>query len=161
MNRQKFLKTSLIAATAFILGAGINNIAHSEAASINTSGIKIGVVDVNQIVSSSAQVKALKAQQDVKKQELAKWLDTVKADIQKQTSQENKVKLAQKYDKELVKKQEANKNEYIKKLEAIDKSISKTINETAKAKGYTIVFSKNSVLYGGDDLTQEIKKIVK
>lgn len=162
MNKQRIFMTSLIAVSAFLLGAGINNIAHSEVASnINTQGIKIGVVDVNDVVSSSAQVKALKAQQDAKKKELVKWLDTVKTDIQKQSSQENKVKLAQKYDKELIKKQEANKNEYVKKLEAIDKSISKTINDTAKAKGYTIVFAKNSVLYGGDDLTAEIKKVVK
>ena len=35
------------------------------------------------------------------------------------------------------------------------------ISDTAKAKGYTIVFAKSSVLYGGDDLTQEIKKVVK
>ncbi len=162
MNKQRIFMTSLIAVSAFLLGAGINNIAHSEVASnINPQGIKIGVVDVNEVVSSSAQVKALKAQQDAKKKELVKWLETVKADIQKQTSQENKVKLAQKYDKELIKKQEASKNEYIKKLEAIDKSISKTINDTAKAKGYTIVFTKNSVLYGGYDLTAEIKKVVK
>ena len=162
MNKQKYFTTSLIAISAFLLGAGINNVAHSEAVkTVNPQGIKIGVVDVNQVVSSSQQVKALKAQQDAKKKELVKWLDTVKTDIQKQSSQENKVKLAQKYDKELIKKQEASKNEYIKKLEAIDKSISKTINDTAKAKGYTIVFTKNSVLYGGYDLTAEIKKVVK
>ena len=162
MNKQKFFTTSLIAISAFLLGAGINNVAHSEAAkTVNPQGIKIGVVDVNQVVSSSQQVKALKAQQDAKKKELVKWLDTVKTDIQKQSRQENKVKLAQKYDKELIKKQEAAKNDYVKKLEAIDNSISKTITDTAKAKGYTIVFAKSSVLYGGDDLTQEIKKVVK
>lgn len=160
MNKQKIILTSVVALSAFLLGAGVNNIAHSQAA-VAPSAIKIGVVDVNSVVSSSAQVKALKAQQDAKKKELVKWLDTVKSDIQKQSSQENKVKLAQKYDKELIKKQEANQNEYVKKLETIDKSISKTINDTAKAKGYTIVFAKSSVLYGGDDLTAEIKKVVK
>ena len=110
MNKQKFFTTSLIAISAFLLGAGINNVAHSEAAkTVNPQGIKIGVVDVNQVVSSSQQVKALKAQQDAKKKELVKWLDTVKTDIQKQSSQENKVKLAQKYDKELIKKTRSRK----------------------------------------------------
>ena len=73
MNKQKFFTTSLIAISAFLLGAGINNVAHSEAAkTVNPQGIKIGVVDVNQVVSSSQQVKALKAQQDAKKKELVK-----------------------------------------------------------------------------------------
>lgn len=159
MFKSKFTLTSMIAFFAFVLGLGINNIAMSDG--INTDGIKIAVVDVNKVVTSSSQVKDLKNQQEAKKAELVKWLDTVKADISKQSTEENKVKLAKKYDEQLVKKQEANRNEYTKKLAEIDKNISQIINQTAKAQGYDIVFAKSAVLYGGEDITGTIAKAVK
>ncbi len=159
MLKSKFTVCSLVAIAAFALGAGVNNFAFSDG--IETSGIKIAVVDVSQVIASSSQVKALKTQQEAKKNELVKWLDTVKNDIQKQSTEENKAKLAKKYDKELTKKQEANRTEYVNKLTEIDKNITKVIEDNAKAKGYDIVFSKNAVLYGGVDLTSEIQKAVK
>lgn len=66
-----------------------------------------------------------------------------------------------KYNEDLAKKKEANAKEYTAKLAAIDKNISSTIAEQAKIKGYTLVLSKSSVLYGGEDITSEISKIVK
>lgn len=159
--KSKLTLMSLVALFAFILGAGFNNIAMSDVPAQAPSGIKIAVVDVNKVVSDSKEVKALKAQQDKKKDELVKWLETVKTDINKQSTDENKVKLAKKYDSELAKKQEANRKDYTAKLQKIDKNISNIINQTAKAQGYTIVFSKSSVLYGGDDITSVISKAVK
>lgn len=159
--KSKLTLTSLVALIAFISGAGFNNIAMSNTPAAQTSPIKIAVVDVNKVVSDSKEVKALKAQQDKKKDELVKWLETVKTDINKQSSNENKVKLAKKYDSELAKKQDANRKDYTKKLQTIDKNISAIINQTAKAQGYTIVFAKSSVLYGGDDITGVISKAVK
>ena len=51
--------------------------------------------------------------------------------------------------------------EYAEKLRALDESISKQINDKAKADGYDIVLSKGIVLYGGNDITEEIVKIIK
>ena len=159
--KSKLTLTSLVALIAFISGAGFNNIAMSNTPAAQPSPVKIAVVDVNKVVSDSKEVKALKAQQDKKKDELVKWLETIKTDINKQSSNENKVKLAKKYDSELAKKQDANRKDYTKKLQTIDKNISAIINQTAKAQGYTIVFAKSSVLYGGDDITGVISKAVK
>ena len=47
------------------------------------------------------------------------------------------------------------------KLQAIDKSITATIAQEAKAQNYNLVLSKSSVLYGGDDITASIAKNVK
>lgn len=66
-----------------------------------------------------------------------------------------------KNDAEFAKKQEAIKSNYAKKLQAIDVSISKTIAEQAKAKNYNMIFAKGTVLYGGDDITKDIIKVVK
>ena len=53
------------------------------------------------------------------------------------------------------------KKNYATKLQAIDKSISATIAAEAKAKNYNLVLSKGVVLYGGEDITASISKIVK
>ena len=154
---KKQITTLTIAAAAFVLGLGFNNIAMSDV----PANYKVAVVDVNAVVSKSAQVQALRKEQQVKLQELQKWLETVRADIQKQSTKEGKEKLVKKYDAEFGKKQEAIKKDYANKLQAIDKSISATIASEAKAKNYDLVLSKGMVLYGGDDITASISKIVK
>ena len=58
-------------------------------------------------------------------------------------------------------KKEAIAKSYQTKLQAIDKSITATIEAQAKAQGYDIVLAKTSVLYGGQDITAAIAKVVK
>lgn len=123
---------------------------------------RIAVVDVQAVVSTSAQVKALKKEQQAKLQELEKWLKTVKADVDKQQTKEGKEKLIKKYDAEFVKKQQDIKLNYAKKLQAIDENVTQAIANEAKAKGYNLVLSKQGgVLYSSDDLTANIQKVVK
>ena len=149
----KILSASLI---AFVAGFCINNAAVSDIAAQ-----KIAVVDVPAIVAKSSQVNSLKKEQEAKLSELQKWITTAKADVEKQQTQEGKEKLVKKYDSDLLKKKEAIQKNYAQKLSAIDKSISATIAEQAKANGYGIVLSKGVVLYGGDDITAMIQKVVK
>ena len=146
----------MLAITMFAVGFGVNNVAMS-----NLPTGKIAVVDVNSVVSKSAQVQALKKEQESKVVELDKWLKTVSADIEKQKTQEGKEKLAKKYQAELSKKRDAIAKNYNKKLNEIDKSITKTIADEAKDKGYDVVLTKSSVLYGGEDITTKIAKLVK
>lgn len=154
---KKQITTLAIAIAAFAIGMGFNNIAMSNI----PANYKVAVVDVNAVVSKSAQVQALKKEQQTKMKELQKWLETVRADVQKQSTQEGKDKLIKKYDAEFAKKQEAIKKNYATKLQAIDKSITATIATEAKAKNYNLVLSKGMVLYGGDDITASISKVVK
>lgn len=122
---------------------------------------KIAVVDVPAVVAQSQQVQALKQEQTKKIQNLEKWLSTVRADVEKQKTEEGKDKLLKKYNAEFAKKKEAIAKDYQARLQAVDKSISETIAQQAKAKGYDIVISKGMVLYGGDDITADINKVVK
>ena len=122
---------------------------------------KIAVVDIPAVVAKSAQVQALKKEQQAKMQDLEKWLTIVQADVEKQQTQEGKEKLLKKYNAEFAKKKETLAKNYQSQLQAIDKSITETISTTAKAKGYDIVISKNIVVYGGDDITAELQKLVK
>lgn len=146
---KKLLVTTLLLATL-----GITNAAMADT--------RIAVVDVQAVVASSSQVQALKKEQQSKLQELDKWLKTVKADVDKQQTKEGKEKLIKKYDAEFIKKQQDIKDNYAKKLQAIDVTITKAIANEAQAKGYNLVFSKQGqVLYSSDDLTANIQKAVK
>ena len=122
---------------------------------------KIAVVDIPAVITKSAQVQTLKKEHQTKIQDLEKWLKTVQADVEKQQTKESKEKLLKKYNAEFTKKKESIAKTYQTKLKAIDKNITETISTTAKAKGYDIVISKNVVIYGGDDITTEIQKLVK
>ena len=146
---KKLLVTGLLLTTL-----GISNAAKADT--------RIAVVDVQAVVASSSQVQALKKEQQTKLQELDKWLKTVKADVDKQKTQEGKEKLIKKYDGEFLKKQNDIKSNYAKKLQAIDVNITQTIANEAKSKGYNLVLSKQGqVLYSSDDLTANIQKAVK
>ncbi len=113
------------------------------------------------VVAQSQQVQALKKEQTKKIQDLEKWLKTVNEDVAKQKTEEGKQKLTAKYNAEFAKKKEAIAKDYAAKLQVVEKSISDTITQQAKAKGYDIVISKGVVLYGGDDITADINKVVK
>ena len=135
---------------ALILGSGI---AMAEQ--------RIAVVDVQAVVSKSAQVQALKKEQQAKMQDLEKWLKTAQTDVEKQQTKEGKEKLLKKYNAEFAKKKEAIAKDYTARLQAVDKSITETISTTAKAKGYNMVISKGVVVFGGDDITADVQKSVK
>jgi len=146
---KKFLS---LAITAVILGSSFMCAAQAQ---------KVAVVDVQAVVAKSAQVQALKKEQQTKMQDLEKWLKTAQADVQKQQSKEGKEKLLKKYNADFAKKKEAIAKDYQAKLKEIDKSITSTIETQAKAKGYDMVISKGVVVFGGDDITADVQKVVK
>ena len=122
---------------------------------------RIAVVDVQAVVSKSAQVQALKKEQQAKITDLEKWLKTAQADVEKQKTQEGKDKLLKKYNAEFAKKKEVLAKDYASRLQAVDKSITDTIATQARLKGYNMVISKGVVVYGGDDITADVQKVVK
>ena len=128
---------------------------------IAKTGQKIAVVDIPAVVAKSAQVQALKKEQQIKTLALEEWLKTVRADVEKQKTQKEKDKLLKEYNADFAKKREAIAKEYQAMLQTVDKSITATITETAKAKGYNMVISKGVVVFGGDDITEDVQKVVK
>ena len=121
----------------------------------------VAVVDVPQVVTSSAQVQALKKEQQAKAEELVRFIENARKDVASITDSSKKKAAEEKYSKELQTKKEKIELEYASKLKAIDASISKQIETQAKAQGYDVVLSKGVVLYGGKDITSEIVKVVK
>jgi Skp family chaperone for outer membrane proteins len=122
---------------------------------------KIAIVDVQAVVNKSEQVQALKKEQEEKLQALEQWIKTAQADVENQELKANKDELLKKYNDELAKKREAITREYQEKLQEIDRSITDTIKQTAKDKGYGMVISKSIVIMGGDDITADVQESVK
>ncbi|MBQ8762282.1 MAG: OmpH family outer membrane protein [Clostridia bacterium] len=151
------LKILSVAMVAFGLGLVASNYAMSDV----PANFKVAVVDVQKVVANSSQVKALKDEQKKKGQELAKFIETAKTNITKETDEKKKKALEEKYNKEFQTKREAIAKNYETKLLAIDKNISNVIDENAKANGYNLVLAKGVVLSGGTDITAEITKAVK
>ena len=149
------MKYFALGLSAFIIGMSVNNFAVSNVPS------KIAVVDVQKVVASSGQVKALKADREAKIKDLANFVKTARANVGKETNADKKKALEAKYNKELNAKRDAIQKDYAKKLANIDKNISAVIADKAKAANYDIVLAKGVVLYGGSDITAEITKSVK
>lgn len=127
---------------------------------ITQTTFKVAIVDVDAVVSKSSAVKALKQEQAKKLQELAKWVEVAKKDVEKQSSEENKKKLAKKYDAEFIKKRTEIQKTYAQKLQQIDEDISKIIAKEAQKQNYSLVLPKSNTLLGGDDITKAIIKAV-
>lgn len=122
---------------------------------------KIAVVDIQKVVSASAQVKALKASQEAKNKELASFIKKAQEEVNKQTDVNKKKSLAESYEKQLKTKREAYLKDYTAKLKAADANITAQIGKKATELGYTMVIPKSSVVWGGDDITETILKGIK
>ncbi len=147
-------KLGLLAAIAVIGGLTFNLAAQA-------NDFKAAVVDVPQVVNASAKVQALKKEQQNKANEIIKFIENARKDVANITDADKKKAAEEKYTKELQAKKEKMDKEYAEKLKAIDVSISQQIAEQAKLNGYDVVLSKGIVLYGGEDITAKIMKIVK
>ena len=120
----------------------------------------IAVVDVNKVVGQSKRVQDLKNEQETKVRELNMWLAGVKVDVDSRKSDEEKQTLVAEYNKQFAQRQNEIRDNYTQKLKDIDNEITELISKTAQEKGYDMVLSKYVVLFGGDDITEEIMATV-
>lgn len=141
---------------AFAIGYSVNNTAFSD-----TAPQKVAVVDVQQLIANSSEVKNLKAQQERKIAEMKATVDRARAEI---TAEQDPTKIAaleEKYRSQINEQKLALDTDYNNRLNQIDSNIKSVVVEKAKSMNYDLVLPKNMVLYGGDDLTQEVAKSIK
>ena len=140
---------------AFIAGYSINSKA------ISDTGYRVAVVDVQELINKSPEVSALKAEQQKKLDLMKATVEKAQSEISKEKDPQKVQQLEEKYRNEINNQKIALDDEYNTKLKQIDTNIKNLV--TAKAKGlqYNLVLPKNIVLFGGDDITQEVAKMVK
>ncbi len=125
---------------------------------LNALSHKVATVDVQTVVAKSSQVVVLKEEQKQKTEALQKWIEEAKKDVEKQSTKAKKDSLLKKYNAEFAQKQQELASEYVQKLQAIDKAISDIIAKEAKRQGYDMVAAKGVILYGADDITEQVAK---
>ncbi len=116
----------------------------------------IAVVDLQKIVSNSAQVKQLKQEHSKKMEELNKIVVNARGEIANETDESKILKIEEKYTNEFNQKKAQLDKDYNNRLADIEKNIKEEITKKAKKDNYDFVFAKSVVLYGGKDITDEI-----
>ena len=122
---------------------------------------KIAVVDLQQIVSNSAQVKQLKQEHNRKIADLDKIIINARGEISNEKDPAKVLLLEDKYMKEFNTKKDALERDYNNRLSSIEKNIKNEITKKAQKDGYDYVFAKSVVLYGGKDITNELAGSIK
>ena len=117
----------------------------------------IAVVDLQKIVANSSQVKQLKEEHSKKLEELNKIIVNARGEISNETDSAKILQIEDKYAKEFNLKKEALERDYNNRLNNIEKSIKDEIAKKAQKDNYDYVFAKSVLLYGGKDITDEIK----
>ena len=121
----------------------------------------IAVVDLQQLVSNSSQVRQLKQEHAKKISELDKIIVNARGEISNEKDPAKVLILEDKYMKEFNTKKEALERDYNNRLSVIEKNIKSEITKKAQKDGYEYVFAKSVVLHGGKDITNELVGSIK
>ena len=121
----------------------------------------VAVVDLQQIVNNSSQVKQLKEEHSKRMAELDKIIINARGEIANEKDPAKVLLLEDKYMKEFNSKREKLENDYNNRLMAIEKNIKAEISKKAQKDSYDYVFAKSVVLYGGKDITNDLLNSIK
>ena len=122
---------------------------------------KIAVVDLQQLVSNSSQVKQLKQEHSKKIAELDKIIVNARGEISNEKDPAKVLLIEDKYMREFNTKKESLERDYNNRLSNIEKNIKNEITKKAQKDGYEYVFAKSVVLHGGKDITTELTGLIK
>lgn len=140
------------------------------------AAMKVGTIDVQRILNGSSLMKALDAaQQQVNEAEgaLIKFRDDKLKELQDLQKQVQEGKMQEdafiKKQRELEdamrerimaeqKKLNEKRDEIRKMKEGLEKAVEVAVEKVAKDQGYNMVLNKQMVLYGGDDITEDVMK---
>ena len=122
---------------------------------------KIAVVDLQQLVSNSSQVKQLKQEHSKKIAELDKIIVNARGEISNEKDPAKVLLIEDKYMREFNTKKESLERDYNNRLSNIEKNIKNEITKKAQKDGYEYVFAKSVVLHGGKDITTELTGLIR
>ena len=128
---------------------------------IGFAGERIGIVDIQSIVSNSGAVKALKQEHSAKLQSLNAIITEAQNALANENDPQKIIMLQDKYNTEFNRKKEIIDNQYQTKLSEIEAQLKRDITESARKNNYDIVIAKSVVFYGGEDITDLISKDIK
>ena len=122
---------------------------------------KIGLVDMAKIFNNYD--KAMNARDNLKanQKEIQKMITNAQEELKKLESDKAKKEMEKKFVAKIVKKDKAFKQNFSKKWKKIQHNILTTIKKVADKQGFTLVVDKQSVIAGGEDITEQILAALK
>lgn len=149
INNKKNVKiVSFVVAVIFLLGIGAIAYQQMAVPTMAANNSNIGVVDTSKIADQNtpAVAAAMKESQELQ-MELQKEFETQSANMDDQQKVQLQAQLQQ--------KAQAKSLEIQEKLQ---KSLNDAAQSVAEAKGLSVVLNKEAVIYGGVDITEQVKK---
>lgn len=149
LNNKKNVKVvSIIVAFLFVLGVGALAYTQMANPAMASDVSNIGVVDMKNVLTPDSDL-VKKAQSDLEaySQDLSKEFQEKSASLDDQ----GKAKLDAELRQKMTQKQQETQD-------AINKQISDAAKSVGDAKGLSVVLSKDTVLYGGVDITDQVAK---
>ena len=122
---------------------------------------KYAVVDVSKVVNSSQSVKELKQERTAQKEAINKFLKEGNAQLSTEKDKAKKAELKKKLNNDFKLMTQNFDKQYQEKLLNANKEIISEITQIGKQRQYDLILTTDSVLYGGEDITNEIVKEVK
>ena len=153
--KKKIIATILIIG-AFAAGYSINNIAISH----TNPNYRVAIVDIQKVAANSNEIKTLKTEQEKQIQNMQATINKAREEISKEKDPQKIAQLEEKYRNQINNQKLALDESYNKKLKAIDSKIKTAVVEKARSMNYNIVLPKNTVLFGGDDITEQVAAII-
>lgn len=117
---------------------------------------KIGLVDTAKILSTYDKAQAAQEELRNNQLELQKMIVNAREQLQKLESKKAKENLQQEFASKITKKNNAFKKTFTKKWDAVQNEVLATIKAVADRDGYTLIVEKQSVIAGGDDITDRV-----
>ncbi len=153
---KKKILTAILVIGAFAAGYSINNIAISR----TNPEYRVAIVDIQKVVANSNEIKTLKIEQEKQIQNMQSTINKARTEISKEKDPSKIAALEEKYRNEINNQKLALDTSYNTKIKAIDSKIKTAVVEKARSMNYNIVLPKNTVLFGGDDITDQVATII-
>ena len=151
MKLQKLLLIALVAST---LVAPIQMGQETQAAELTNQNV--GFIDVSYIVNNSKETQALKQKQDTLTVELQKFGITEKEKMMNSKTSLSKEDMEKELIKKVSLKKEDLEKQYRDNFIAVQQKIKTAVDQVEKKKHIDLVFTKDSLVSGGVDLTKDI-----
>ncbi|MBP5199931.1 MAG: OmpH family outer membrane protein [Schwartzia sp.] len=145
---------SVVIATVFVgsvVAIALTQMGSLTGGTASAASSSVGVVDFRQVMSQSTELQDANTKMQLAVEEAKQEFDSKSAGM----SEEEKANYYQQTQEKLAQKQQA-------LFEPVQKKVEAEVKAVAEAKGLQVVIDKGAVVYGGQDITQDvIRKMVK
>ncbi|MDD3012261.1 MAG: OmpH family outer membrane protein [Candidatus Gastranaerophilales bacterium] len=121
---------------------------------------QLGVVDINKILQDYSKSQSARADIKIKEAEIQKFIENAKKSVNAAKTKTEKKKLEAKYNTDLKQKVTAINAAQSRKLQEIQTNIFNAVKCVAAQKQISTVLTKESVILGGENLTDEVIKVL-